>query len=240
MSDNGKSASNHTRTEDDREPEQSSSPPPYTESADPAREVSVIERPPQTLRELREAQNSINMRDFVPSIDSNNGQNIGGQEATVRHAVQPHDTIQGVAIRYGVSVADLRRWNNLLLGGNVIQQREYLVIREPQRVSVANAAAGPRPFEPYRKMLAEFQRLTKCTSQEESFVYLSESQWELKEAMLRYQADLDWERNHPPPPPTTSASSSSRQQSSSSSSNNKNSKTSGSSSSSLTDWLTKK
>jgi membrane-bound lytic murein transglycosylase D len=35
------------------------------------------------------------------------------------HVVRSHDTVSGIAKRYGITIADVRRWNNLATGDRI-------------------------------------------------------------------------------------------------------------------------
>lgn len=64
----------------------------------------------------------------------------------VRYQVAPGDTLGGIAARYGVSVADLRRWNNLR--GDIIQIGQTLTIQTRGRGG-SRTGAGDRVQDSY-------------------------------------------------------------------------------------------
>ncbi len=54
------------------------------------------------------------------------------------HIVQKGETLYGIARRYGISLDDLRRWNNLV-NSNVINVCQHLYVRDPATVGTMSA-----------------------------------------------------------------------------------------------------
>jgi membrane-bound lytic murein transglycosylase D len=50
--------------------------------------------------------------------------------------VRRGETLSGIAVRYGVRMADLKSWN--LLRGNMVRVGQRLVVRVPTRVAVTS------------------------------------------------------------------------------------------------------
>jgi membrane-bound lytic murein transglycosylase D len=59
------------------------------------------------------------------------------------HVVRPRDTMSGIAKRYGVSVGDLLRWNNLA-SDHLIRPGDRLVVGDPRLPAARNGAAAAR------------------------------------------------------------------------------------------------
>ncbi|KAI8614072.1 hypothetical protein BC830DRAFT_413310 [Chytriomyces sp. MP71] len=63
-----------------------------------------------------------------------------------RHMVKNGDTLEGICINYGCSVADLKRLNNLLWHSDSIHLRKVLVIPDKMQASRSFVHANPSHF----------------------------------------------------------------------------------------------
>mmetsp|Transcript_952 Transcript_952/g.3773 ORF Transcript_952/g.3773 Transcript_952/m.3773 type:complete len:521 (-) Transcript_952:389-1951(-) len=106
------------------------------------------------------------------------------------HVVLPTDTLSGLSIKYGVSRAELRRWNRLLdAAEDCVRTRETLVIPP---LSKARRARGqtrqPRQLETRDVAIQRFRNATRL-GRIEAEVYLEAASWDLAAALKRARAD---------------------------------------------------
>lgn len=117
----------------------------------------------------------------------------------VRHLVAKTDTLSGLSVRYGVKVDDIKRANNII--GDSIFERKFVDIPNPTRIP-SEEELSSRPIPKCGKdstAISRFVLLAKCTPVEAKF-YLTDHDWNFKEAMAAYKQDLEWEKKNPPRP----------------------------------------
>lgn len=115
--------------------------------------------------------------------------NVDDGSGFINHVVSDTDTLSGIAIRYSVTVEELRRANHLM--GNIdraIHQREVLkipVAQTPQIREIDEASVNLLK----RRLVARFARKTGCKSLDEAQYYLDVSAFNFDEAVEAYIQD---------------------------------------------------
>lgn len=115
----------------------------------------------------------------------------------VRHNVLATDTLSGLALKYGVKTADIKRANNLI--GDSIFERKHLDIPNPSRIPNEVELTG-MPLKCGKEEIAinRFVAATKSDKSEAKF-YLADYDWHLEKAVAAYNADVEWAKAHPLP-----------------------------------------
>lgn len=111
--------------------------------------------------------------------------------SVIYHDVQPEDTLQGICLRYGVSIMEVRRVN--MFSGNAIQHIKILRIPLIKGVS----PVGDERDSSKEAILQRFRDETK-ESIAESRLYLEDNHWDLTIALSAWRGDESWESNQPP------------------------------------------
>jgi len=107
------------------------------------------------------------------------------------HEVQPGDTLQGICLRYGVSIMEVRRVN--MFSNNSIQHFKTLRIPLKKGIPVVGEVdEGSR-----QAILQKFQAETK-ESIAESRIYLEDNDWNLDLALGAWRGDENWESSQSP------------------------------------------
>jgi LysM repeat protein len=110
---------------------------------------------------------------------------VFNQPSIVEHTVLPNDTLQGLCLRYGCSLVNVRRMN--MFSGNNIQVKSKLLIP-------INAGIAITPqIETEEVLLQRFKNLTN-EGNEEARLYLTENNWKLDAAVNAWKADSQWEQ----------------------------------------------
>jgi LysM repeat protein len=98
----------------------------------------------------------------------------------------PHDTLQGLALRYRIPVSELRRFNTL--PSNNVQ------ILKTLRVPIShNQPIEPQEMTDNEVTLQRFRNETGESLEEAKF-YLEESKWVLQEALQLWKEDDRYEK----------------------------------------------
>lgn len=129
------------------------------------------------------------------------------ESGTVLHTVTRSDTLMGVALRYGVSVAELRLANDLPSGTENLATTP--VLRIPSAPAKRLAEAGGAKAESHAA-LSRRLRVTHNLAEPEAEYYLTEAGWDYAAAEAALRRDLAFERTAegrarlaaamPPPP----------------------------------------
>lgn len=101
------------------------------------------------------------------------------------HLVMPHDTLQGLCLRYRVNATELKRFN--MISGNNIQ-----VLREV-KIPISHGQPVLIQAEDADVTLQRFKNSTG-ESKEEALIYLEDHNWQLEAALLAWRADEAWQR----------------------------------------------
>mmetsp|Transcript_2221 Transcript_2221/g.3032 ORF Transcript_2221/g.3032 Transcript_2221/m.3032 type:complete len:250 (+) Transcript_2221:144-893(+) len=103
----------------------------------------------------------------------------------ILHTVMPHDTLQGICLRYRVSAVEVRRLN--LFSGNNIQFKKSL------RIPIEYGAIHEfRQVETHEVLIQKFKNLTNELT-EESRAYLEANDWCLEAAYSNWKSDSQFE-----------------------------------------------
>lgn len=94
---------------------------------------------------------------------------------------------QGICLRYGVSVVDVRRLNNF--SGNAFRSKKVLTIPVQSGVPVSPQEQTPE---------VTLQRFKNATGEStvEAKYYLDGNDWDLEKALTAWKTDDNWSQNH--------------------------------------------
>jgi len=111
---------------------------------------------------------------------------VFSDSSVLSHTVMPHDTLQGLALRYRIPVSELRRFNTL--PSNNVQ------ILKTLRVPIShNQPIEPQEMTDNEVTLQRFRNETGESLEEAKF-YLEESKWVLQEALQLWKEDDRYEK----------------------------------------------
>jgi len=107
----------------------------------------------------------------------------------IEHTITSVDTLQGIALAYGISVSTLKR-ANMLTSHSIAHLTKILI-------PVGNPTSPPPKDQEIKKIqtLAEFQRKTG-SSPEEAKYYLEDCDYEIAAALKQWREDNLWEKEH--------------------------------------------
>jgi LysM repeat protein len=121
----------------------------------------------------------------------------------VAHALTPHDSLHALALRYGATVANIQRANNLLTTDlDLLPPHTTLFIPvtlAPSRIAAPAAAAATDSDEQRAKQRA-VRVMADAVPQlraEECRFYLEEHGYNMVEAVQAAKDDMEWERKNP-------------------------------------------
>lgn len=116
----------------------------------------------------------------------------------VLHFVDPNnDSISSLSIRYGVPVDALRRTNKLFTDHLLAARRTILIPGEYYQ----GESLSPRPVEGEedelkKTKLRKFMVTCKVVDYDVALLYLDQAKYVLNDAILAYQTDEQWEKEH--------------------------------------------
>jgi hypothetical protein len=127
------------------------------------------------------------------------------EEVIIHHLrhTHPQDTLQSLALQYGIPPAVLRASNNLPLGADhLLAARHTLLIPARHCRNPTNRSPfPPEDSESLARKTAIRRWMVACkeANYDMALVYLDEAGYDLDEAVGRYMADTEWEARHPYP-----------------------------------------
>eukprot|EP00051_Salpingoeca_urceolata_P014121 m.178860 g.178860 ORF g.178860 m.178860 type:complete len:369 (-) comp17986_c1_seq4:52-1158(-) len=122
---------------------------------------------------------------------------VDNDSDTLRHILLDSDTLAGLAIRYGTTKQTIRRLNGFT--GEAIHGFEFLIVPRPADfVPSPQCAPSAEVLVALRKkkLTRRLCRMTQ-TSTEEAVAYLSLTDFDVDEALRKFQDDTRWEAKHP-------------------------------------------
>lgn len=130
-----------------------------------------------------------NERPQHPSLGIQNTA-VADDPMVVEHTVMPDDTLQGICLRYNVSVTEVRRIN--LFSGSSIQCKKSLLI--PVRRGVSYNIM----MQQYDSKEVVLQKFRNATGEAvaEARIYLEEHSWDLDTSIAAWKTDENWEGNN--------------------------------------------
>ena len=113
----------------------------------------------------------------------------------LEHAVSPTDTLQGICLRYRISVVSLRQANGFS-GSNLRLAPDRLVIPlEHSKARKPKDSAKETANRKIGRFLSSFEA-KDIPSRKEAEAYLMTSDWDVDNAVADARADLQWEANN--------------------------------------------
>ncbi|KAI9705650.1 MAG: hypothetical protein M1820_005060 [Bogoriella megaspora] len=121
-----------------------------------------------------------------------------GPTPDVLHFLHPDDTVASVALRYRVPIQVLRSHNSLF-SDSLIQARRAILIpgshyRGP---SLSSRPVEGEEEEARKGKIRRFMVTCKVAEYDVALLYLKQSDYDLDEAVTRFQEDEQWEKEHP-------------------------------------------
>lgn len=112
------------------------------------------------------------------------------------HFLAMDDTINSLSLSYKVPVSVLRQHNSLF-SDSLLAARKFLLIPHTHYTGPA-LSTPPDPEEEERKnKVRRWMVATKCAEYNVATLYLKGSDWNLDIAIDSFQADEQWEKEHP-------------------------------------------
>jgi len=114
----------------------------------------------------------------------------------ITHVVVPTDTLQGLSIRYGVSISEIKSENRLIS----LNLHEKFTLRIPERkrkVPEQEVDLAELESMMQRRLIGRFKKLTSISDLSEALYYLEASEFDLEAALKSYKEDSSWETSHP-------------------------------------------
>lgn len=109
------------------------------------------------------------------------------RSSILEHTVLSEDTLQGISLRYRVSVTELRRLN--MFSGNSIQCKKTLRIPVEPGMQIR--------YQPDTRNVT-IQKFRNITSEgvAEACLYLEDNQWDITAAISAWKEDTNWSEDH--------------------------------------------
>jgi len=115
------------------------------------------------------------------------------RDYVVVHYVRLVDTLAGIAIRYGVTMEDIKRENHL--HDDQIYGKNMLFIPV---TSIPDFVSPPPPDDVFKRRVKQFQLRTGCLDEKEAGYYVRETPgWDFERAVERYSEDVAWAKENP-------------------------------------------
>jgi len=117
--------------------------------------------------------------------------NAFGQDY-VTHIILETETLQGIALKYGVTVTEIKKLNKMTT--DALHERTLL------KIPVANDnkewQTDPAQLEELlkKRLIARFKRETKTATNEEALYYLENNSGDFVAAIREFRADEAWEK----------------------------------------------
>jgi len=115
------------------------------------------------------------------------------------HIIVPSDTLQGLALKYGVTTQEIKLENKLTTGSNI---HERAILRIPVNTKVqANNEIDSKELEALmqRRLVSKFKKETKIREDSEAYYYLHSNYFDLDASISAYRDDILWASLHPSP-----------------------------------------
>jgi hypothetical protein len=110
-------------------------------------------------------------------------------EHTVTHLLQPGDSLEGLAVQYGVSVADLKRANRIWSPQELFARRDVIVpLQAEAYFQHQQAQQQAKHVEKVRLAIDSFMSATGCLARAEAEAYLERANWSLQTALQEWHA----------------------------------------------------
>jgi len=123
------------------------------------------------------------------------------------HIILPSDTLQGIALRYGVTTRELRDENMLTTTAHL---HERAALKIPiKRNNAPSQDIDPRELKAImeRRLVARFMKETRTKERSEALFYLEETNFDVNAATQLFFDDGVWAHEHPCPKSLTQPSS---------------------------------
>ncbi|KAI9001828.1 hypothetical protein DFJ74DRAFT_455758 [Hyaloraphidium curvatum] len=117
-----------------------------------------------------------------PPYDAAVAAEAAAEPASHVHVVTANDTVNGLAMLYGVSADAIRTYNNL--HGQSLQERRTILV--PPTATRFPAA----PAQPQVSLLSQFMSRTGCTDRDEARSYLARCEGDAEAAAALYREEL--------------------------------------------------
>jgi len=116
------------------------------------------------------------------------------------HIIMPTDTLQGLALKYGVTVSEIRTENRLTTGANLHERATVRIPVRKDKIEEETLSERDKELLMQKRLVASFRRQARGNvSLDEAFYYLNLTQFDLSASLSIYAEDLAWAANNPPP-----------------------------------------
>lgn len=107
------------------------------------------------------------------------------------HYVKMSDTLYGLALKYDVTVADIKAANKMT-SDNIFAYSQLIIPRKPEEVEIAEEVSQEDVACKQAQMVNRFKR-TQRVSNEEALYYLDICEWNYEEAVKEREEDMKFE-----------------------------------------------
>ncbi|KAJ3034356.1 hypothetical protein HDV00_005164 [Rhizophlyctis rosea] len=115
----------------------------------------------------------------------------GVRRPGVKHYIASTDTLQGIALMYGVEISAIRQANSLFTDD--VFARSWLWIPDVPE----SRRPSPDPDDENKRLVKRFQLISKCKDVEEAWSYMRQQDFNLDAALEQYWSDVAWESKNP-------------------------------------------
>jgi len=114
----------------------------------------------------------------------------------ITHVVLPTDTLQGLSLKYGVAISEIRSENRLMTSN--LHEKHTLRIPERKKFTVEQEVnLSELEAMMQRRLVGRFKKMTSILEMSEALFYLEATEYDLEAAIKSYHEDSSWERSHP-------------------------------------------
>jgi len=153
----------------------------------------------------RSASNASSVASSSSSVMSLQGDmTIDAENGYLVHHVQPSDTLQGLSIRYGTKIQDIKRANGMWTGNDIWMKKSLLIPidaelfyqRKREKIEMRRGALCQMFVESAKQHMKEVGQQSAVQKVEPQIdvnvakQYLEKSRWQLENALSAWQADL--------------------------------------------------
>jgi len=116
------------------------------------------------------------------------------------HIIMPTDTLMGLALKYGVTVSEIRTENRLTSGANLHERATLRIPVRKDKIEEETLSERDKELLMQKRLVASFRRQARGNvSNDEAFYYLNLTQFDLSASLSIYADDITWATDNPPP-----------------------------------------
>eukprot|EP01100_Stratorugosa_tubuloviscum_P000828 TRINITY_DN1185_c3_g2_i1.p1 TRINITY_DN1185_c3_g2~~TRINITY_DN1185_c3_g2_i1.p1 ORF type:complete len:170 (-),score=71.92 TRINITY_DN1185_c3_g2_i1:48-485(-) len=114
----------------------------------------------------------------------------------VKHQVMATDTLTGIALKYGVTIDEIKKTNKLFTNDVCVRKVIYVRIGREDKLNLREIVIESSETQLKRKLVKQFKMKTNCTDSNEITSYLVDNDWDLQKSIENYLNDIKWENEN--------------------------------------------